>query len=110
MHTMMKRSIPKTGEVLPVIGCGTYRGFDIHPVGAGYQGLLGVLRSLFQAGGSALDSSPMYGRAEAVTGQLLAELGARRSAFLAMANNAAAADAEVAAVREQLASWLERRG
>ena len=79
MHTMRTRSIPKTGEALPVIGRGTYRGFDIHPVGAGYQGLLGVLGSLFQAGGSVLDSSPMYGRASAVTGQLLLDSARARS-------------------------------
>jgi len=83
MPSMMTRVIPKTGEALPVIGCGTYRGFDVRLAGAEYQALLGVLRALLDAGGSVLDSSPMYGRAEAVSGRLLADMGARGSTFLA---------------------------
>lgn len=42
-----------------------------------------VLRVLFEAGGSAIDSSPMYGRAEGVVGDLLAASGSRDKAFLA---------------------------
>ena len=42
-----------------------------------------VLRILFEAGGTVIDSSPMYGRAEAVVGTLLAEMQARAKAFLA---------------------------
>jgi diketogulonate reductase-like aldo/keto reductase len=41
-----------------------------------------VCRILFEAGGSILDSSPMYGRAEAMAGRALAELGARDRAFI----------------------------
>lgn len=81
--TMLTRPIPATGEALPVIGCGTYVGFDVAPGSAEYQRLPGVLQALFDAGGSVIDSSPMYGRAEAVTGELLAATGAHRQAFLA---------------------------
>ena len=42
-----------------------------------------VLDILFAAGGRMIDSSPMYGRSEAVVGTLLAEMGARDKAFLA---------------------------
>jgi len=80
---MRKRPIPKTGEALPVIGCGTYRGFDVAAPSAAYSRLGGVLRALFDAGGSVLDSSPMYGRAEAVAGRLLDESGERAKAFVA---------------------------
>ena len=38
---------------------------------------------MFQAGGSVIDSSPMYGRSEAVVGTLLAEMGAVDRAFVA---------------------------
>ncbi|MCA1323740.1 aldo/keto reductase [Herbaspirillum seropedicae] len=81
--TMQKRSIPSTGELLPVIGCGTYIGFDVAPGSPAYQELGGVLTPLFEAGGSVLDSSPMYGRAEQTTGELLAAAGERNKAFLA---------------------------
>ena len=77
------RPIPATGEALPVIGCGTYVGFDVAPGSAEYQRLPGVLQALFGAGGAVIDSSPMYGRAEAVTGELLAAAGSRGKAFVA---------------------------
>ena len=72
MTTMHTRPIPSTGEALPVIGCGTYIGFDVETGSDACGRLPGVLQALFDAGGSVLDSSPMYGRAEAVTGALLA--------------------------------------
>ena len=80
---MRKRPIPSSGEALPVIGLGTYQGFDVTPGSAAYAQLPGVLRALFAAGGSVIDSSPMYGRAEATTGELLAASGTRSQAFLA---------------------------
>jgi len=80
MHT---RPIPATGEALPVIGCGTYLGFDVAAGTSEYQRLTEVLSALFGAGGSVLDSSPMYGRSEAVTGELLAATGSRARAFVA---------------------------
>jgi diketogulonate reductase-like aldo/keto reductase len=80
MHT---KPIPSSGEQLPVIGCGTYRGFDVRPESAAHKRLHQVLAGLFAAGGSVIDSSPMYGRAEAVAGDLLAESSAHPKAFLA---------------------------
>jgi len=80
---MNTRPIPSTGEALPVIGCGTYIGFDHAPGSAEYELLPGVVGALLDAGGKVLDSSPMYGRAEATTGELLAASGRRADAFLA---------------------------
>ncbi|MEP6723446.1 MAG: aldo/keto reductase, partial [Variovorax sp.] len=80
---MNTRPIPATGEALPVIGCGTWIGFDVAPDSAEYRRLPGVLDALFAAGGKVLDSSPMYGRSEAVTGDLLAAAKQRDQAFLA---------------------------
>ena len=80
IHT---RPIPSSGEALPVIGCGTYIGFDVAPGSAEYAQLPGVLQALFGAGASVLDSSPMYGRAETTTGELLAAAGSRAKAFIA---------------------------
>jgi len=80
---MLTRRIPSTGEAMPVIGLGTWRAFDIG-VGAAARRPLGeVLRLLLDSGGRMIDSSPMYGRAEAVTGDLLADMNARPRAFLA---------------------------
>lgn len=80
---MQTRLIPSSGQPLPVIGLGTYQGFDVAPGSAAYAQLPDVLRALFAAGGSVIDSSPMYGRAEAATGELLAVAGSRSKAFLA---------------------------
>ena len=79
VERMRTRPIPRTGEPLPVIGMGTWRTFDV-----GEQDdrkpLREVLRTLFDAGGRLIDSSPMYGRAEQVVGELL---GAEPRPFLA---------------------------
>ncbi|MHB1249177.1 MAG: aldo/keto reductase, partial [Polaromonas sp.] len=80
MHT---RPIPASGEMLPVIGLGTWQGFDVAPGSAEYSRLPAVLWALFDAGGSVIDSSPMYGRAEAVAGEMLAASGSRAKAFVA---------------------------
>jgi len=80
---MNTRPIPSTREALPVIGCGTYVGFDHPPGTPDYAALPGVVAALLDAGGKVLDSSPMYGRAEATTGELLAANGRRGEAFLA---------------------------
>lgn len=80
MHT---RKIPSTGEDLPVIGCGTWQTFDVGPSQAERAPRAEVLKVLFEAGGSVIDCSPMYGRAEGVVGDLLAAAGTRDKAFLA---------------------------
>ena len=82
-RSLNTRPIPSTGETMPVIGLGTYRGFDEQPGSAEYAPLTGVLETLFAAGGRMIDSSPMYGRAEQTTGELLAGMPDRSQAFLA---------------------------
>src|SRR5690606_19815490 len=80
---MTTRPIPSTGEALPAIGIGTWQTFDVGPAAQDREPLAEVLRLFFDAGGKVIDSSPMYGRPEAVTGDLLAASGARGRAFLA---------------------------
>jgi aryl-alcohol dehydrogenase-like predicted oxidoreductase len=80
MHT---RPIPATKEPLPVVGCGTYRTFDVGAAAEERAPLLEVLKVLFAAGGSVIDTSPMYGAAEGVVGDLLAQSQNRSRAFLA---------------------------
>ena len=78
-----QRPIPRTGETLPAIGLGTWLTFDI---GTGRFDLARrrqVLDVFFSGGGRLIDSSPMYGRAEAVVGELLAQTGRAASTFSA---------------------------
>ena len=80
---MLTRPIPATNEQLPVIGCGTWRTFDVRPDSGHRPPLQAVLQTLFDAGGTVIDSSPMYNRAEATVGTLLAEIPAHPRPFLA---------------------------
>ena len=68
---------------MPVIGLGTWRAFDVGSDETGRRPLRQVLQRLLDDGGRIIDTSPMYGQAEAVTGDLLAESGARPRSFLA---------------------------
>ena len=80
---MIERAIPASGEQVPVIGMGTSGTFD---VGAGADSrapLRDVLEVFYEAGGTLIDTSPMYGRAEAVTGDLVAELDRTEATFFA---------------------------
>lgn len=80
---MHQRKIPSSGEMLPVVGVGTWRTFDVGGKPEDRAPLAEVLRLLFEAGGSVIDTSPMYGSAEAVIGDLLAAVGTRSRAFIA---------------------------
>jgi len=77
------RPIPATGAALPVIGCGTWRAFDVDGTPQQRDRLGEVLRVLVQSGGSVVDSSPMYGRAEAVVGDLIRTAPVRDKVFVA---------------------------
>lgn len=79
---MITRPIPSSGETLPVIGLSTWRTFN---VGQGLEVRAkrrDVLRLTLDQGGKVIDSSPLYGRAEQVLGDLLLELGAQSEVFL----------------------------
>jgi diketogulonate reductase-like aldo/keto reductase len=83
----MTRKIPSTGEELPAIGLGTWQVFDADRRGnadaAARAPLRGVIAAFAKAGGRLIDSSPMYGSAESVAGDLVAELGLRAKLFVA---------------------------
>lgn len=66
-----------------MIGLGTWRTFDVGTGAKERAPLTEVLKTLFGAGGSVIDSSPMYGASEGVVGDLLAAMGAHDKAFLA---------------------------
>jgi diketogulonate reductase-like aldo/keto reductase len=79
----IKKSIPSSGEKLSVIGLGTSRTFDVDAGSAGQSPLLDVMRAFFDNGGQLIDSSPMYGSAEAVTGALLQAVDNKAGLFSA---------------------------
>jgi diketogulonate reductase-like aldo/keto reductase len=81
--SLLRRPIPRSGELLPVIGLGTWQTFDVGNSASARAPLRDVLREFVKLGGSVVDSSPMYGRSESVVGDLAVELGVSRKLFLA---------------------------
>ncbi len=77
------RSIPSTGEKLPVIGLGSATTFDVRS-GSPQSKTVGEVLALFvKHGGKVIDSSPMYGNAESVIGDLAYKSHLRDSLFIA---------------------------
>jgi diketogulonate reductase-like aldo/keto reductase len=78
----IKKPIPVSGEELPVIGMGSSRTFDVDDEQARLA-LLPVLQAFFDEGGALIDSSPMYGHAEEVLGDLLPRVKNKQALFAA---------------------------
>ncbi|HZN85553.1 MAG TPA: aldo/keto reductase [Burkholderiales bacterium] len=82
-ESLHARTIPSSGETLPVIGIGTWQSFDVGGDAAARATLAEVLRLFFAGGGRVVDSSPMYGSSEAVAGDACAALGICEPLFMA---------------------------
>lgn len=80
---LIQRAIPKSGERVPVVGIGTYDTFDVGVKAPERVELKQVLLEFAALGGTVIDSSPMYGEAERVVGDLTSELGNREKYFYA---------------------------
>jgi diketogulonate reductase-like aldo/keto reductase len=70
--TLIERTIPSSGERLPVLGLGTFGAFDVSPRSSAADALQDVIDLFGRSGGRVVDSSPMYGEAESVVGLLRA--------------------------------------
>jgi len=80
---LIRKPIPSSGEQLPVIGMGTSRTFDVGDDAEARAALLPVLQAFFDQGGALIDSSPMYGSSEQVTGDLLRQIDNKDALFAA---------------------------
>ena len=97
---VLTRLIPKTGEPLPVIGLGTAIIFDIHDDAAQRAERTRVIHALLDGGARLIDTAPSYGSAEAVVGDLLANMKVRDRVFLATKVRSNSNDAFVAQMKE----------
>jgi len=77
------RAIPSTGETLPAIGLGSWVTFNVGNDSAARAGCTAVIREFLAAGGTLIDSSPMYGSSQEVIGAALTSLGATARVFAA---------------------------
>lgn len=71
---VLTRTIPSSGEQVPAIGLGSWQTFDVPPEDVAR--VAPVLARFLALGGRIVDSSPMYGAAEAAIGTMLANLRA----------------------------------
>jgi len=79
--TLLRKAIPSSGELLPVIGVGTN---NYSPTTAEERAArLAVLQRFTASGLSVIDTAPLYRESERTIGELLAEIGNRRQTFLA---------------------------
>ncbi len=80
--TLLRRPIPSTGEMIPVIGLGTNR-YSVDETAEARAPLKATLKRFHEMGGGLIDTAPMYRRSEAVLGDLLSELGIYDEIFMA---------------------------
>lgn len=80
---MMAREIPSSGELIPVIGLGSWIQFDVGASENEREPLRKVLKRMIDYGGKAIDSSPMYGNAEKTIGDLTNEINLANEFFYA---------------------------
>jgi aryl-alcohol dehydrogenase-like predicted oxidoreductase len=81
--SMLQKKIPSSGELVPVIGMGSSRTFDVGSDIETRARLAPVLQTFFDRGGSIIDTSPMHGSSEQVLGDLLADNQNKKSLFMA---------------------------
>jgi diketogulonate reductase-like aldo/keto reductase len=77
------KAIPTTGELIPVVGLGTWITFNVGDDPELREECAGVMRAFFGAGGRMIDSSPMYGSSQPVIGYGLSRLPAPARVFSA---------------------------
>src|SRR3981081_1925028 len=79
----LARRVPKTGEAIPAVGLGTWQVFDVASDAKEKAQAQETLKVFVDLGGRVIDSSPMYGSSESVTGELAAALGVKAKLFVA---------------------------
>src|SRR3989442_8700415 len=79
----LARRVPKTGEAIPAVGLGTWQVFDVASDAKEKAQAQETLKVFVELGGRVIDSSPMYGSSESVTGELAAALGVKGKLFVA---------------------------
>ena len=80
---LIRRAIPSTGELLPIIGLGSSATFAQVARNEDHEALRAVLSKMFELGGTVFDTAPSYGASEEVAGKIAQELGIAEKLFWA---------------------------
>ncbi len=86
---LMKRAIPSTGEMLPVVGLGSSATFSRVARSEDHDALREVMRTMVDGGATVFDTAPSYGASEEVAGEIAQELGIADTIFWATKVNVA---------------------
>jgi aryl-alcohol dehydrogenase-like predicted oxidoreductase len=97
---VLARKIPRSGEMLPVVGLGTAIVFDIGHDAAKRAERATVIRTLLDGGARVIDTAPSYGTAESVVGDLLADMKVRDKVFVATKTRVAGRDRAIAELQQ----------
>jgi len=111
--TLIERTIPKTGERLPIIGLGSSATFAQVASREDVSALRDVLARMVELGGTVFDTAPGYGASEETAGRIAQELGIAPRLFWATKLNVApwgGGTAEPAAARRQIEASFARVG
>jgi aryl-alcohol dehydrogenase-like predicted oxidoreductase len=82
-NDLIVRTIPRSGEHIPVVGLGSSDTFEVGASAAERAPVRAVLERYVGLGGRVVDTSPMYGTAEAVIGDVAHQLGISARLWLA---------------------------
>ena len=105
----LERPIPSSGETIPAVGLGTWRTFDVGASATERAPLKDVLQRFAELGGRVVDSSPMYGAAESVVGDLATDLAITDKLFLATKVWTSGRDPGVAQMEQSLRRLRRQR-
>ena len=78
---IITRKIPRSGEILPAVGLGTYLTFDLLP-GAPRNNIREVIKIFWDGGGRVFDTSPLYGTSELSVGDFATGMGITDQMFI----------------------------
>jgi diketogulonate reductase-like aldo/keto reductase len=107
---LSQRSIPSTGERLPVIGLGSSASFEESANRGDLQGLTQVLKAMVEQGAKVFDTAPSYGASEAAAGRVAKELGIAEKIFWATKTERSYGGDDAASARAQVQQSLTKLG
>jgi len=86
---LIKRTIPSTGEKLPIVGLGSSATFRSVAGSDDVSALRDVMGTLLDGGGTVFDTAPGYGASEEVSGEIIQDMDAAQDVFWATKLNVA---------------------
>lgn len=87
--SVIKHRIPSTSEELPIVGLGTSASFQRLANAGNTDAIAGVIQTLFDNGGTVIDTAPGYGSSEELAARVVDQLGLKDRAFWATKLNVA---------------------